>query len=164
MLDNKGKKTLLIVILGVCAVSFIAALVSAFATSLNMMINMDRVTSMGVSLLSYGRKIVIMGALLMGLVVLGVLYAVLCFKLREKIKRISVVICSVAVAYAIAMIVVGYVVMLPDSGNEIGYNAYSMFESILSVTLSVVLPMVLSTVSIFCLHKLNAKEQEPQQE
>lgn len=166
MLDNKGKNTLLTVILGVCAVSFIAALVSAFATSLNMMINMEHVTSSGVHLLSYSNKVVMIGGLLLGLVVLGVLYSVLCIKLRGKIKLVSIVMCSVTLAYAIAIIVISYVVMLPNDYKvykQIGYYQYSMFESFLTIVLSVTLPMVLSTVSIFCLHKLNAKEQEPQQ-
>lgn len=163
MLDNKGKKTFLIVVWAVCSVSLVVALIGALVSALNMMINMDKVfSSVSGYTFRFGGNIVMLGGLLLGLFVLGVLFIVLCATLKSKIKLCSLILGAITVAYVTAITIVAYVKIphVTNFGNSyLNYYGYSVFETFLSVGLSIAVPIVLSTISLLLLSKLNDSEQ-----
>ena len=160
MLDNKGKKTFLIVVLAVCAVSLVVALVSALVSALNMMLNLDAIyVSSAGNALQYDGKTVMLGVLLLGVFVLGVLFVVLCLVFKGKVKLCSVILSAIATVYVVSIAIVAYVKIPRYDDNDIDYYVYSVFETFLSAILSVAVPMILSAVSILLLSKLNDKEK-----
>ncbi len=160
MIDGKHQKTFWIVVLGVCSVSLVAALIAAFASSLNMMINFKKIFISGLGAVYSKSQTLLSGGLVMGLVVIGALFIVLCIVLKGKIKTCSLVMSIITAVYSVAAVISYVVIYIPKNGYLYNYD-YSVFETVLSAVLSITVPVILSTVSLFVLSKLNAKEREP---
>ncbi len=163
MIDGKHQKTFWIVVLGVCSVSLVAALIAAFASSLNMMINLKKIFLYGPGMPYSDSNTLLSGGLVMGLVVIGALFIVLCIVLKGKIKTCSLVMSIITAVYSVAASVTAYVVISRSNVGKsyFNYYSYTVFETVLSAVLSIAVPVILSTVSLFVLSKLNAKEREP---
>lgn len=151
----KEKKTIACVVLGVAFVSLISVLVAAFANSLVMFIDGNRIRGVSV----FDKYAIMTGSITLGAVVLGIAFVVLFFVNIKRRFAVNLSLLVVIAVYIIATAVVLRTQVGRNGDGELSTNAYSAFTSYLTSAITI----AVSAALMFCsrLYLLKTNQSEP---
>ncbi len=154
----KEKKTVLAVVLGVSAVSLIAAIIAGLADSLSLLID-------GKYIASYSDGLTVKtGVLQLIALVLGIATLAVCIYAAVKHKNLSrvlIILTAISVLYFIVSVIVFRATMPKSSySGEITQKDYVLFLSFLTSIISVTVSNALVAISSLFLFRESTKDKE----
>ena len=153
----KEKKTVLSVILGVSLVTLIIALVAGFTDSLSLLIDGENVDGV---YYSEGYNYLV-GGLEFGLIALGISFAAVFCRAKNKRNKVGIILASVLAGYFLITAIVLRALLSPWS---IRATDYTLFMSYISSAITITVSAALACISFLLLTKTKEAEEIKQTE